>query len=81
MTQGGGVGLKHVRLKNIPLAIGIDRESYSGGLAWERSASWSAEVSDFQADRDGVNFSIGAIVGINVRHLERLINLVIPCAF
>jgi hypothetical protein len=80
MTQGAGIGLEHTRLYGVPLGVGLDRESYNGGLSWE-SSSWSAESEPYNASADtGIGFSFGVGIGVNVSHLENLLNLFISCA-
>jgi hypothetical protein len=80
LTQGGGIGLKNARLFGVPLAVGVDRESFDGGLSWE-SYGWSASVDKLGASANqGLSFSIGLGVGVEVSHLEHLLNLVVLCA-
>jgi hypothetical protein len=81
LTQGGGVGLKNTPLFGVPLGVGVDRQSFNGSLSWD-SSSWSGTSDGYSASAsDGISFEVGLGLGINVSHLENLLNLVVSCAY
>jgi hypothetical protein len=77
LTQGFGVGLKDTG--RLPLFLGLDRTSHSGGLDWE-PVRWFGGADPIEASREGLSAkaSAGAIVGgeVAVNNLQNLI----PCA-
>jgi hypothetical protein len=80
ITQGAGVGLKNTPVLGIPLGVGVDRESFNGGLSFE-NYSWSGTNESRSASREGgLGFEVGLGVGISLSHLENLLNLVLSCA-
>ena len=79
LTQGIGIGVRGLRIGNIPLYLGVDRTSYDGGLTWQ-PARWFGGSDPLEASREGLaaTFALGAGIGGEIK-AENLQNF-IPCA-